>query len=61
MKTGEKTNFIHDDWLSKEKGYSKDLPAKIKGKEALDSKSIDKQMIALLYGHTLEPEQTFMF
>lgn len=38
MKTGEKTNFIHDDWLSKEKGYSKDLPAKIKGKEALDSK-----------------------
>ncbi|XP_063398724.1 lipoxygenase homology domain-containing protein 1-like isoform X1 [Mytilus trossulus] len=39
MKTGEKTNFIHDDWLSKEKGYSKDLPAKIKGKEALDKTS----------------------
>jgi len=40
MKTGEKTNFICDDWFSKEKGHTlvKDIPAKIRGREALDSK-----------------------
>jgi hypothetical protein len=40
MKTGEKTNFICDDWFGKEKGHTlvKDIPAKIRGREALDSK-----------------------
>lgn len=37
MKSGEKTNFLCNDWFNKDKGFTKDLAAKLRGKDAIES------------------------
>lgn len=40
MKSGEKTNFICNDWFNRDRGFTKDIAAKLRGKEALESKKL---------------------